>query len=149
SRFDREAVAITLHADIAAGYFTLLGLRDRIRLAGETLRIAEDVLQVLERQRAAGASTDFEVAQQRSAVATQRAALAGLQQQERIALDALAVLLGRPPQGFRIDADSLNAVTLPPVVAGLPSELLLRRPDLRRVEADLIAANFDIGAARA
>lgn len=149
SRFDREAVAITLHADIAANYFTLLALRDRIRLANETLRIAEDVLQVLERQRAAGASTDFEVAQQRSAVATQRATLAGLRQQERVALDALAVLLGRPPQGFQVAADSLNAATLPPVVAGLPSELLLRRPDLRKAEADLAAANFDIGAARA
>lgn len=149
SRFDREAVAITLHADIAASYFTLLGLRDRIRLANETLRVAEDVLQVLERQRAAGASTDFEVAQQRSAVATQRATVAGLQQQERATLDALAVLLGRPPQGFRVAADSLNAVVLPPVIAGLPSELLLRRPDLRRAEANLVAANFDIGAARA
>ncbi len=149
SRYDREAVAITLHADIAANYFTLLGLRDRIRLADETLRLAEDVLQVLERQRAAGASTDFEVAQQRSAVATQRATLAGLQQQERVALDALAVLLGRPPQGFRVEAASLNAVSLPPVIAGLPSELLLRRPDLRKAEADLVAANFDIGAARA
>lgn len=149
SRFDREAVAITLQADIAANYFTLLALRDRIRLANETLRIAEDVLEVLERQRAAGASTDFEVAQQRSAVASQRATLAGLQQQERVALDALAVLLGRPPQGFRVEADSLNALRLPPVVAGLPSDLLLRRPDLRRAEANLIAANFDIGAARA
>lgn len=149
SRFDREAVAITLHADIAANYFTLLGLRDRIRLANETLRIAEDVLEVLERQRAAGASTDFEVAQQRSAVATQRATVAGLQQQERVTLDALAVLLGRPPQGFQVEANSLNAVNLPQVVAGLPSELLLRRPDLRRAESDLIAANFDIGAARA
>lgn len=149
SRFDREAVAITLHADIAASYFTLLGLRDRIRLANETLRIAEDVLGVLERQRAAGASTDFEVAQQRSAVATQRATVAGLQQQERVALDALAVLLGRPPQGFRVEANSLDAVNLPPVLAGLPSELLLRRPDLRRAEANLVAANFDIGAARA
>src|SRR5690606_14195936 len=149
SRFDREAVAITLQADIAANYFTLLALRDRIRLANETLRIAEDVLEVLERQRAAGASTDFEVAQQRSAVASQRAALAGLQQQERVALDALAVLLGRPPQGFRVEADSLNALRLPPVVAGLPSDLLLRRPDLRRAEASLIAATFDIGAARA
>src|SRR5690606_12969685 len=122
SRFDREAVAITLQADIAANYFTLLALRDRIRLANETLRIAEDVLEVLERQRAAGASTDFEVAQQRSAVASQRATLAGLQQQERVALDALAVLLGRPPQGFRVEADSLNALRLPPVVAGLPSD---------------------------
>ncbi|WP_300295567.1 efflux transporter outer membrane subunit [Ferrovibrio sp.] len=149
SRYDRETVAITLYADIATGYFQLLSLRDRIRLANDTLRVAVGVLELLESQRRLGVTTDYEVAQQRSSVATQRATVAALEQSERQALDALAVLLGRNPQGFRIQGSSLSALDLPPVTAGLPSELLLRRPDLRKAESDLRAANFDIGAARA
>lgn len=149
SRYNRETVAITLYADIASTYFQLLSLRDRIRLASETLGVAQGILDLLETQRANGAITDYEVAQQRSNVATQRATLAGLEQNERTTLDALAVLLGRPPQGFVVQGNTLAAIALPPVTAGLPSELLLRRPDIRAAEANLRAANFDIGAARA
>lgn len=149
SRFDREAVAITLYADIANTYFQLLSLRDRVRLANETLRSAEGVLELLETQRRNGVITDYEVATQRANVATQRASVASLEQTERQTLDALAVLLGRNPQGFRVEGTTLANLTLPRVAAGLPSELLLRRPDLRKAETDLKAANFDIGAARA
>lgn len=149
SRFDRETVAITLYADIANTYFQLLSLRDRIRLANDTLRSAEGILGLLETQQRNGIITEYEVATQRASVANQRASLAVLDQSERQTLDALAVLLGRNPQGFRVEGNTLAAVTLPPLTAGLPSELLLRRPDLRKAEADLRAANFDIGAARA
>lgn len=149
SRYDRETVAITLYSDIAATYFQLLSLRDRIRLSSETLRTVQDTLDLLVRQRQLGSSTEYEVAQQRSAVATQRGSLSALQQSERQTLDALAVLLGRNPQGFRVAAGTLDSLSLPPVAAGLPSELLLRRPDLRRAEADLRSANYDIAAARA
>lgn len=149
SRYNRETVAITLYSDIASTYFQLLSLRDRIRLANETLGVAQGILNLLETQRTNGAITDYEVAQQRSNVATQRATLAGLEQNERTTLDALAVLLGRPPQGFVVQGNTLAAITLPPVTAGLPSELLLRRPDIRAAEANLRAANFDVGAARA
>lgn len=149
SRYNRETVAITLYSDIASTYFQLLSLRDRIRLANETLGVAQGILDLLETQRANGAITDYEVAQQRSNVATQRATVASLEQSERTTLDALALLLGRPPQGFAVQGNTLAAITLPPVTAGLPSELLLRRPDIRMAEANLRAANFDIGAARA
>ncbi|MCW0234151.1 MAG: efflux transporter outer membrane subunit [Ferrovibrio sp.] len=149
SRYNRETVAITLYADIASTYFQLLSLRDRIRLANETLAAAQGILDLLETQRTNGVITDYEVAQQRSNVATQRATVASLQQTERTTLDALAVLLGRPPQGFVVQGDTLAVLVLPPVTAGLPSELLLRRPDIRKAEADLRAANFDVGAARA
>lgn len=149
SRYNRETVAITLYSDIASTYFQLLSLRDRIRLANETLGVAQGILDLLETQRANGAITDYEVAQQRSNVASQRATVASLEQSERTTLDALALLLGRPPQGFVVQGNTLAAITLPPVTAGLPSELLLRRPDIRMAEANLRAANFDVGAARA
>lgn len=149
TRYNRETVAITLYADIASTYFQLLSLRDRIRLANETLGLAQGILDLLQTQRTNGIITDYEVSTQRANVASQRATVASLQQSERTTLDALAVLLGRPPQGFVVQGDTLASLNLPPVTAGLPSELLLRRPDIRRAEADLRAANFDIGAARA
>ncbi len=149
SRYSREAVALTLRADVASTFFQLLSARDRLRLARQSLGVAEDVLTVLERQVALGAASQLELAQQRSAVASQRAALPALQQAERQSLDALAVLLGRPPQGFAVRSASLMDLTLPPVTAGLPSELLTRRPDIRQAEANLRAATANVAAARA
>ena len=147
--YDREALALTLRSEVAATFFQVLAARDRLRLATQTLGVAEDVLRLLERQVELGAASDLELAQQRSAVASQRAALPALQQAERQSLDALAVLLGRPPQGFTVRSRSLADLTLPPVTAGLPSQLLTRRPDLRRADASLRAAAADTVAARA
>jgi NodT family efflux transporter outer membrane factor (OMF) lipoprotein len=72
-----------------------------------------------------------------------------LEQQERQQLDALAILTGRTPQSFAVTASSLAAIATPAVTAGVPSELLARRPDVASAEAQLIAANADIRAARA
>jgi NodT family efflux transporter outer membrane factor (OMF) lipoprotein len=149
SRYGREAVALTLHAQVANTFFQLLAVRDRLRYAMETLRIAEDVLGLLERQSRQGLSSDLEVAQQRSSVASQRAAIPALQQAERESLNALAVLLGRNPQGFRVETRSLLDLSIPPVRAGIPSQLLQRRPDIRQAEASLRAANLDTVASRA
>jgi NodT family efflux transporter outer membrane factor (OMF) lipoprotein len=149
SLYDRQTVALTLLSDIANTYFQVLTARERRRLAEETLDNAESILELLEQRQGAGTVSDLEVAQQRSAVATQRAALPALLLSERLSLNALAVLLGRPPEGLAVETRSLADIRLPPVVAGLPSALLERRPDLRKAEADLRAANFDIGTARA
>jgi multidrug efflux system outer membrane protein len=149
SRFDRETVAITLRADVATTYFRLLSLRDRVRIAEETLELALDVLQLLERQRESGLSSDLETSQQRSAVAAQRGSIETLRLSERQTLDALAVLVGRAPQGFDVSGRSLGDLSLPPIAAGLPSDLLQRRPDIRKAEADLRAANLNVVAARA
>lgn len=148
SSFDRETVRLTLASNVATSYFQLLSARDRTRLARETLKAAEAILAQLEAQRSIGTVSDLELAQQRSAVASQRAAIPAFALSERQALDALAVLLGRGP-GLRVEAQSLSHASLPDVVADLPSTLLERRPDIAKAEADLRAANFDIGAARA
>ena len=149
SRYDRETVALTLVSDIASTYFQVLAVRERRRLAEETLGNAESILELLEQRQRAGTVSDLEVAQQRSAVATQRANVPTLLLSERQSLNALAVLLGRPPEQFGIETRTLTDMRLPPVVAGLPSGLLERRPDLRKAESDLRAANLDIAAARA
>ena len=72
-----------------------------------------------------------------------------LEQQELEARVALAVLLGQPPEGFEVETQALDAFQLPVARAGLPSELLLRRPDVAEAEANLAAAHANVDAARA
>lgn len=149
SRFDADTVALTVNADIATTYLQILATRDRVRLAQEDLQNSERNLALLQQKRAAGLVSDLEVAQQRSTAASQRAGIASLQQSERALVLSLALLLGRAPEGFTVQAQSLNDLRLPPIVAGMPSELLRRRPDIARAASDLKAAGYDIDSARA
>ena len=149
SRYDREALALSIDAGVVLGFFRLLALRDRIRLSEGTLEIARSVLDLLEQRRAIGVSTELEVARQRNVLASQLAALEVLRQAEREALSGLALLLGRAPMGFAVEAQSLADLSLLTVTAGIPSGLLLRRPDVRAAESVLAAAGLDVVVARA
>jgi NodT family efflux transporter outer membrane factor (OMF) lipoprotein len=89
------------------------------------------------------------VAQQDTVVATVAATIPPLEEQERQQMDALAILVGQTPQSFDIAAPGLAGIAAPAVTAGVPSELLARRPDVASAEEQLIGANADIRAARA
>ena len=149
SRYDRETIALTLTSSVAITYLQVLSLRQRIAIAHLNLENAERVLKLVEARVKYGAVSPLDLAQQRAVVARQQAAIPPLEQQERDTRSALALLLGKPPQGFAVTATSLDEIALPQVVAGLPSELLIRRPDIQTAEAQLRAANADIAAARA
>lgn len=149
SLYDRETVTITLVSNVVGAYLQVLSARERQQFAADRLKNAEAILGLLETQRRVGTLSDLELAQQRAALANQRATIPALKLAEQQALHALAVLLGRNPQGFDIEARQLSDLALPVVAAGIPSTLLVRRPDLRRAEADLVAASFDVAAARA
>jgi len=152
SAYERDSVALTVDASVATSYFKVLELRERLRLAEENLRNAEQVMSLVEARVRLGAGSELERVQQQTLVEQRRAALPGLRQQVATAETALALLLGDNPQGIagRIRARSLDDLVLPdPTATGLPSELLLRRPDLRRAETQLRAANANIGVARA
>lgn len=149
SRYDQEALALTVNANVALTYFQLLALRERIALATDSLNTSRRLLQLLDEQRRIGTTSDLEVAQQRVSVAQQSAAIPALRQVERETLSTLALLLGRLPQNFEITGQRLSAVNAPAVMGGITSELLYRRPDVRGAEADLKAAHLDIAAARA
>ena len=149
SVFDRDAVALTLTADTANAYFTLLALRDRLVLARDTLQAAQRVLRIVRVQARAGQSSDLEIQQQLSAVRSQEASVVGLASDERQQVNELAVLLGLLPEAIAVQVRTLDRLSLPPIEAGLPSELLRRRPDLARAEADLAGAGFDAQATRA
>jgi multidrug efflux system outer membrane protein len=90
-----------------------------------------------------------ELASQRAALATAALVVPELQQQESEALAALALLLGRAPEQFSVEGRSLDSLVEPIVGAGLPAELLTRRPDVFMAEANMRAANADLVAARA
>ena len=147
--YDRQTVALTVTSGIVATYLQVLSLHDRLDIAREHVANAEHVLLLVEAQKSAGSASPLDLARQRSAVAGQKAALPDLMQQEREAQSALAILLGRAPQTFRVGNHGLDTVSLPQVTPGMPSELLSRRPDIRRSEAQLAAANANVALARA
>jgi multidrug efflux system outer membrane protein len=147
--FDRDGVALTVASSVADTYFQVLSARDRLRIAQANLDNARRVLELVEVRVANGAATPLELAQQRTQVATQSATIPSLRQQERQAVNALALLLARPLVGFEVEAQSLRDLRPVPVLAGLPSEMLQRRPDIAAAEARLDAAAADVTAARA
>lgn len=146
---DAVALDLVLQGDVAVSYFTYLALDERLRVARENLAIARNTLALLEVQAAAGAVSGLELAQQRQQVASISAQIPDLEGQRRQALNALALLAGTTTAAFGEPGGTLNAILVPEIQPGLPSDLLLRRPDLRSAEAALIAANADIGVARA
>lgn len=149
SRFDRETVALTVTSGVASTYLQVLTLKDRIALAQQNLANAQQVLRVVEAKARNGAVSGLDLAQQRSQVAAQQAAIPPLQLQEKQATNALALLLGRNPEGFQLAAAGLAGIALPTPGPGLPSGLLTRRPDIQAAEANLAAGNANLMAARA
>jgi NodT family efflux transporter outer membrane factor (OMF) lipoprotein len=147
--FDRDTARLTLIAGVATGYFDVLSLRSRLAIARENLAIAERVLQLVSARARNGAASALDVSRQQAAVLSQRAAVLPLEQQERQTLAALAILTGRVPQGFDVKATSFADLQVPAIDPGLPSQLLVRRPDLAGAEARLASANANVAAARA
>lgn len=148
SRFDRDTVALSTAASLTNSYFDILAAQDRLRIARENLRIAERVLAGIKGRLQVGTTSGLEIAQQQTVVAQQRAAIPPLEQTVRQTKNTIAVLLGRTPETVRIRGGSLDALRAPVIRAGLPSELLLRRPDVAAAEARLIAAGGNVEYAR-
>ena len=149
SRFDRDTVVLTVVASVATSYFEVLEFNDRLQVAQQNLENAQTILKDLEFEAAVGTATALDVAQQATTVATVNASIPPLKQQLRQSIDALAILTGQAPEQLNPGDGSLDALKLPVVAAGLPSQLLARRPDVAEAEAQLVAANANIAAARA
>jgi NodT family efflux transporter outer membrane factor (OMF) lipoprotein len=147
--YDRETVNLTVTCGIVSTYLQILSLHDRLLVAQDNVANAEQVLTLLLAQNRAGSASSLDVARQRSVIASQQALIPDLQQQEHDARSVLAILLGQTPQNFTIKDGGLESIQMPSITPGLPSELLSRRPDIRRVEAQLAAANANIEVARA
>lgn len=149
NRYDRTTVELTVESSVASTYFAVLELRDRLRIARANLASAEETLKGLETDERVGTTTSLAVAQQASAVASLSAAIPPLRTALQQSLDALAILVGKAPEQFGVEASTLDGVATPQPAAGMPSQLLERRPDVAAAEAALVSANADVRAARA
>jgi outer membrane protein, multidrug efflux system len=149
NRFDRDVTALTALTSVANAYFQVLTSQDRLRTAEGNIASASRILDAIRERQKAGTGTDLDVAQQESVLANQKALVPPLRQTLDQNINALAVLVSRPPESLHVRGGSLGKLSTPRVTAGLPSELLTQRPDIRRQEAQLASATANIGNARA
>jgi NodT family efflux transporter outer membrane factor (OMF) lipoprotein len=149
NRFDRDTVVLTTLASVANAYFQVLAAQDRLATAQRNIASAQRIFDAIKVRVDAGTSSDLDLAQQESVLANQRAAVPPLRQTLAQNQNILATLVARPPERVRITGGSLNRISPPRVTPGLPSELLIQRPDIRRQEAQLASATANVGSARA
>ena len=149
----RDTVRLALVAEVVRSYFALAALDARVGLTRRTIALREDALKLQQRRSEGGVISDYDLRQLDAEAATVRAQLPPLERERDAQEAALAVLLGRSPRAIFEDAVArapTAAGPLSPVLPeGLPSELLLRRPDLAEAEQRLVAANARIAEARA
>jgi outer membrane protein, multidrug efflux system len=149
ARFDRDVVAVSTVVSVATAYFLVLTSQDRLRIANQNVDAASRVLTLIRQRQEAGTTSALEVAQQETLVASQRAQIPLLDEILRQNIATLALLIGRAPATVRVRGGSLYSLGIPRVRAGLPSQLLYQRPDIRSAEAQLSAADASVEAARA
>ncbi|MDR2925621.1 MAG: efflux transporter outer membrane subunit [Azoarcus sp.] len=150
SRHDYDGARLSLAASVATAWFQYLASVERLDIARENLAIAERVHKVVEARYRHGAVSALDLSRQTTTVLTQRAQIDPLEVQVRQTRMALDILCGRTPSPAAAqDTDTLAGLSIPAIEAGLPSELLLRRPDIASAESRLDAAAANVGAARA
>ncbi|MFC6339899.1 efflux transporter outer membrane subunit [Pseudomonas sp. CCM 7891] len=149
SEFDQATVELTLLSNVADRYAQALSALQRRQIAELNLANARNVLGLVQTRYDAGSATALELAQQKSLVASQQRQLPLIQQLAEESRITLAALLGQPVQALNLGTEGFQALTWPSIDAGVPSELLRRRPDIARAEAQLAAARADVSVARA
>jgi outer membrane protein, multidrug efflux system len=149
TRFDRDTVALSTVASVATAYFLVLSSQDRLRIARQNVAAADRVLTLIKQRFEAGTASALEVAQQETLLAQQRAQIPPLDQILRQNVATLALLVGRAPAYMKVRGGSVFKIGIPRVTPGLPSELLIQRPDIRFAEAQLASADASVVAARA
>ena len=145
----RRAAQTSLVATVAATWLGLVADQELIELTRQTLATREESLRLAKLRFDNGVTSELDFRQAQSLAETARVTLAQLTRQQALDLNTLALLLGQavpPDPGV---AATTASVSLPDLPAGTPSDVLTRRPDVRQAEQQLIAANANIGAARA
>ena len=142
---------VTLLAEVARTYAELRGAQALARTQQQNVEAARELLQLTERRRRQGLTTELDVANQRAQLASYEAQLQPFLRQAQQAMNRLSVLTGQPPGA--LDRELSVAAPIPPtppsVPVGLPSSLARRRPDIRQAEARLHAATAGVGVATA
>lgn len=149
SRFDRDVVEISTVAAALNAYFQVLTAQDRLRIARQNVAIAQQVMDAINARLEVGTATVLDTSQQETILAQQQASIPPLEQTLRQTRNNLAVLLGQTPESMTIKGGSLTRLNFPRIAPGLPSEVLLRRPDVAEAEARLVSQEFSVLQARA
>ncbi|MCC6609064.1 MAG: efflux transporter outer membrane subunit [Burkholderiales bacterium] len=154
TRYDAETVRIALAAEVATSYFTLHLADAELALSLSTLATRDDNVRLQRARHGAGLVSTFELRQAEAERASVAATVPPLSQAVDLAQAALAVLAGRAPREVYAPAIARGPAletraSVPEVPPGLPSDLLARRPDIQRAEADLASSEFRIAEARA
>jgi NodT family efflux transporter outer membrane factor (OMF) lipoprotein len=145
----RRGVVTTLVADVSQTYLALRALDHELDIARSTRDAANNALRLVEARRTSGVASGLDVRQAEQLLYTATGQIASIEREIALAENALSLLLGHVP-GDIPRGRPLEDMQAPPTIpAGLPSALLERRPDIRRAEQELIAANAQIGAAKA
>ena len=145
----QKAVLSTLVANVATAYIQLRTLDRELAITRDTLRVRQESLQLTEKLESGGSATLSDVREAQALVYTASSNIPSLEQQIQQQENEINLLLGRKPGPVVRSQSYTPAQNVGSVPAGIPSQLLERRPDIQRAEADLIAANANIGVARA
>jgi NodT family efflux transporter outer membrane factor (OMF) lipoprotein len=146
---NRKAVMTTLVGEVAGDYFSLRELDYQLEISRRTLATRKDSLGLIQNRQSGGVATLLDLRQAEQLVYTASETIPTLQQQIEQTENHISLLLGKNP-GEVLRGRTLTEQEMPPdVPAGLPSALLERRPDIRAAEQNLIAANAEIGVAKA
>jgi multidrug efflux system outer membrane protein len=145
----RRALHLSLVSEVANAYFSLLEMDERTRLAQETVNSRKETRTLIARRREVGLAGDLDFLQADGALELVRAELASLQRQQAAAANALVLLVGQQPSSLPAGRALPDQAIVADLAADMPAEVLLQRPDVLAAEKRLIAANANIGAARA
>lgn len=148
--FGRRDVLVTLLGEVARNYVDLRGYQRRLAIANENIQAQEKSLAITQNRFTNGLATDLDVQQALTVLSTTRAAVPVLESSIETTMHGVEVLLGQPPGTLQAELAEASPIPVQPpqVPVGLPSELLLRRPDVSRAERQLAAATANIGVAK-
>jgi multidrug efflux system outer membrane protein len=146
---NRKAVVVTLVSDVATNYLHLRELDYELEISRATLATRQNSLSLTQERQTGGVATLLDLRQAEQLVDTAEQTIPQLQQQIEQTENQITLLLGQPPGGITRGNDFIREELPPDVPTGLPSALLERRPDILAAEQNLVAANANIGVARA
>ncbi|QKZ14305.1 TolC family protein [Spirosoma sp. KUDC1026] len=149
SQEGRHLLLTTLISDVSRLYYTLLALDGELEIIRENVTLQQQAVELVEVQKAAGRVTELAVQQFRAQLLNTQSLAGGVQQQIVDTENQLNVLLGRYPRPVPRGVSIRDQQLPPTLLAGIPAQLLQRRPDIRQAERELDAANIDVAVARA
>jgi multidrug efflux system outer membrane protein len=145
----KQVVTLTLVSDLASDYFNLLQMDLQLKITHETVATQQDSVKLTNLRLTHGVATKLDVLQAQQTLDTANAQIPDLERQIAQEEDAISILLGDYPHGITRGLSLVEEALPPEVPAGLPSSLIERRPDIREAEQNLVAANAEIGVAKA